>query len=121
MNRAKPLEFARPMPRELPPPSALRFSYESVVAEIQLYLDRKRGNQARLAEALGLDSGTFRHTMNGREGMRFSLEELAVIAETAKAPRGWPLISWRMAEEFEAFLALPPAAKELLRATIKNP
>jgi hypothetical protein len=119
MNLAEPLEFAVFMARSGPSP-APRYSYERVSEEIHGFLNRKRGNQARLAEALGIDSGTFRHRMNQKQGQRFSIEDISTIAEVAHAPRGWPWLSWKDAEEFEAYLKLSPAAREVLQAASKG-
>lgn len=117
MNCPEPLHFVMTMgTRAKAPPTQPRFSYARVAQEIQAFLDRKRGNQADCARALGMDSGTFRHTMNEREGARFSIEQLSIIAEVANAPAGWPWLSWTEAEEFQAYMRLSPAAREVLRA-----
>jgi hypothetical protein len=104
-----------------PPTSARepRVTYERVTLEIERRLKApdQRGSQARCAEAVGMDSGTFRHTMNEREGARFSIEELATIAEVLHAPPGWPWLTWEEAEQLSAFRSLSPAARELLAAS----
>lgn len=108
MNLAKPLGFAVPMPSpERPPASAETYpSYTTIASRIQKRLDAKRGTQARLAEALDMDSGSFRHHMNRREGMAFDVDQLATIARVLEAPPGWPWLDWDDAEKFAAFKKL---------------
>jgi hypothetical protein len=101
------------MPPPKPPAAQPRYSYERVATEIQRQL-AKRGTQARLAEALEIDSGTFRHRMNQRQGQRFTIEEIGVIATTLGAPKGWPWLSWEDASLFEAYEKLPQAARDIL-------
>jgi hypothetical protein len=81
-------------------------TYTVIAARIQERLGRERGTQARLAEALDMDSGSFRHHMNRREGMVFDVEQLATIARVLEAPPGWPWLSWDDAEKFAAFKKL---------------
>jgi hypothetical protein len=118
INRAERLGFFLAMPRtsfdEEPP--APRYTYPRVTDEIEAALKRSpRGTQARLSEVLDMDSGTFRNTMKSREGARFSIEQLGVIADRLKAPKGWPWLTWDEAKLYEAFLKLPPSARELLQ------
>lgn len=107
------------MPPKTPPDS--RYSYTQVVAEIEKRLKTKYGTQALVARALGTDSGSVRHKLNEREGSRFSVEEIGVIADTLDAPAGWPWLSWDDALRFEAYRRLPPAARELLDQLTAKP
>lgn len=104
--RAERLDFVGLPPKPTDPPDRLRYSYERVAEEIQAFLNRKRGNQARIAEALDIQSADVRHRMNQRKGSRFSIEEIAVIADVADAPVGWPWLKWEDAEKVDAILKL---------------
>lgn len=107
MNLAKRLGFALPMSSSPPPPASAETypSYTTIAARIQARLD-KRGTQARLAKALEIDSGSFRHHMNRRAGMQFDIDQLATIARVLEAPPGWPWLDWDDAEKFAAFKRL---------------
>jgi transcriptional regulator with XRE-family HTH domain len=108
MNHAERLRFVAVMPSQERPPATTETypSYTTIVARIQAELGKKRGTQARLAEALGMDSGSFRHHMNRREGMAFDVDQLATIARVLEAPPGWPWLTWDDAEKFAAFRRL---------------
>ena len=92
-----------PRPADKRPPKT-RHTYEDVVLEIRLLLNRAgTGSQKEAAAAAGLTPSQFSKRMvaTWEKGERFRIEHLGALALWANAPRGWPLIPWAHAEELD--------------------
>ncbi len=84
-------------------PERSRYSYEQICLEIESRLS-KRGMQARAAEACLLATPQFNKRLHRTSTERFEIEHLGAIADFLRAPPGWPLIPWHVAERMEAAL-----------------
>jgi hypothetical protein len=89
--------LAAAMPKLLEPPRLGRYTYEKAAFEVQRWCDEERGRRKRLAAALGIHPTSFSPRLRGIKA-KFSIEQLGVIADEARAPDGWPFISWERAQ-----------------------
>ena len=82
-----------------------RVTYADVTANISEWLaTQPRGTKKALAAALGIDKTGLSHRMSGR--YQFDVEQLLLVAQFAKAPPGWPMVAWTLAERLEALETL---------------
>ena len=80
-------------------------TYADVTANISEWLaTQPRGTKKALAAALGIDKTGLSHRMSGR--YQFDVEQLLLVAQFAKAPPGWPMVAWSLAERLEALETL---------------
>ena len=84
-------------PREIP---SSRHSYAAVAAEITRYTKAVRGRHKEIAGILHLTSQQLTHRIRGVQ-TELTIDEIGVIADWARAPLGWPLLSWDVAKGLE--------------------
>jgi hypothetical protein len=90
----------KPLPEGLP---RSRYSYEAVVIEIRRKLGDEGVSHKSAAAACKLSDTGFSQRLRGEESW-FKVEHLGAIADALKAPPGWPLIPWELADQMAAAL-----------------
>lgn len=76
------------------------YDVERVAAEIDAARKRLKFSVAEAAEASGIKRTVWYKKVDV-EGSSFSFDDISRIAAAFRAPQGWPLIPWELAEDFE--------------------
>lgn len=76
------------------------YNLDRIAAEIEEARQRLGWSVKKAADEAGI-ARTLWYKKRDREDSSFSIEDISVIARVFRAPRGWPLLSWAEAEDFD--------------------
>ncbi len=98
-KRAKRLRSAPVSPRKKPGLVGA-YDVERVAAEIDAARRRLKLSVQQAADMSGIGRTVWYKKVDV-EGSSFSFDDISRIAASFKAPPGWPLIPWELAEDFD--------------------